>query len=230
MNYILFFFISISNFSFGIEVEEVISKMHKNYSLESSFSIELDYILFKGHDSKVVSERYDGKVENSEFGYYQRMDKVEYISTEKYAIQVNNIQKYIAYSFPKKRDFTEDLNSALLAASNSYVTKVSDSYVVTLYFLGFIESPFSKVQIKISSDDYLLESVDMYFINDKNFAKIRGENDFAKPHLRIMYSNYTKKPKIDKNTFELSSYIKTVNGVLYPSKKYEYYELIDQRI
>src|SRR5690554_302735 len=138
----LFFGLFFSHFTFAIEVEKVISEMHKNYDLESSFSTSLDYILFKGHDSNIISEQYDGVVTNTKLGHYQRMDRVEYITTNEYAIQLNNDQKYIAYNFPKRRDFTEDLKNALSSASNSSVTKISGSYIVTLYFLGFTGSPF----------------------------------------------------------------------------------------
>jgi|SRR5690554_344390 len=219
-----------SYFTFAFDVEQIFKEMHKNYAFGKTYSTDLSYTLYKGHDSNNIAEKYDGVVINTIYGQYQRMDRVEYISTKEFAIQLNNNQKYIAYSFPVKRVFTEDLKKALTSASRTNLTKTATSYVLTLYYSGFTSSPFSKVKITINTDDFLLETVDMYFINDKNFAPTSSGNDFAKPHLRINYSNYSKKPITIKKTFELGTYLQNENGILFPSPKYKGYELIDQRI
>lgn len=231
-------FLLISTFllSFSIHaqnIKEILQKMNENYDESKLFSVDLKYTLFKGRFSDNISEQYNGKAANTSHGSYQRIDKIEMISTSDFALMLDEESRTITYARPTESSILQNIDQALSFASEKSLSSKGNSYIITLNYSGASNSSLSRVIISIDKESYRINLIDLLYSNQINFAKSFGAKDYAFPHLRIEYSNYSKKPSIPESTFKLSKYlsIKKENKIetLTPSSSYSTYEVIDNR-
>ena len=201
----------LSSFSLNLKaqnVKEVLSKMHENYAKSKTFSVDMDYTLFKGKHSGIVSEQYKGKIASASDGQYQKIDQVEMITTEKYALMLDHSSQQITYSHPVERDFLSSVNQALESASNKKLSEKKNVFVIDLEYNGRNNSNLNRVIIKLFKNTYRIKSVDLLYANRVDFSENYGQNDYAYPHLRISYSNYRTNSNLLDSALDVSNYLK----------------------
>lgn len=231
-----FLLISAILLSFSLQaqsIKEVLQKMNENYDESKLFSVDLKYTLFKGRFSDNISKQYYGKAANTTYGSYQRIDMIEMISTSDFALMLDEESRTISYNLPTESSVLRNIDQALSNASEKSLSSKGDSYIITLTYSGASNSNLSRVIISIDKESYRIHLIDLLYSNQINFANSFGAKDYAYPHLRIEYSNYSNKPSIPESKFELSNYItiKKENKIetLAPSSSYSTYEVIDNR-
>lgn len=212
------------------ELKTVLKKMNANYSVGKTYHVDAEYKLFKGHNSDELVQQYDGFTENSSSGFYQKIDQSEKISTNKFYLHINHAEQAILFGLPVARSFNGDVQKALKHATTSVLKENESSYILTFTYSKLTNSEFSRVKMVISKDSYLLKSVDLYYSTFTDFSNDYSNKDMHQSHVRMSFSNYSKKLQIDSSYFKLRNFIvKKDNNMLSTVGRCKGYELIDIR-
>jgi hypothetical protein len=223
--------LSVSSFSFSMNVKELIGKMQKLYNEKSHIEYSCTYELFKDHKSDVVTESYKGFFYRNNSKVYQKIDETEFIYADDFFLQISNSEKLMALSGPQKLiNTTVDLDLALKNCSKTQLEEKDGYYAVTLIIKSDADLPFSVVKMRIDKKKYFLERLDVYYSNMSDFSEEFNKGDKQQPHLKITFNEPKLNPK-QQNYFELDRYFsRNSSGVMKLQEKYSGYKLIDNRL
>tara|TARA_B100000508_G_scaffold137355_2_gene131772 strand:+ start:81934 stop:82641 length:708 start_codon:yes stop_codon:yes gene_type:complete len=212
------------------ELKAVLKKMNANYSSDKAYHVDAEYKLFKGHNSGIMVQKYNGFTENSSSGFYQKIDQSEKISTNKYFLHINHAERAMVFGLPVTRTFNGDVQKALKHASTSVLKENESNFILTFTYSKLTNSEFSRVKMVISKDSYLLKSVDLFYSTFTDFSNDYSNKDLHQSHVRMTFSNYSKKLQLDSSYFKLRNFIvKKDNNMLSTVGRCKGYELVDIR-
>lgn len=210
-------------------VDEVLAKMHANYTDAKQLEFKATYELFRGHSSNEPHTVFAGYGLRDNNRAYQKIDQTVFVYTSQYTLKVNKEEKAMILSKPSTEQLlTEvDLKAVLTQCKSKKVEASDDFYTVVLYVKDESPLPISLVKLKIDRKKYHLLRLDVYYTDHIDFSDTYNKVDYQPPHMRITFEEVNTHPKINEALFSLDHYLKkTTNGYI-PTGSYSDYELGD---
>ena len=210
-------------------VDEVLAKMHTNYTDAKQLEYKATYELFRGHTSNEPHTVFAGYGLRDNNRAYQKIDQTVFVYTPEYTLKVNKEEKAMIISKPTAQQLLSevDLKAVLSECKSKKVEASDDFYTVVLYVKDESSLPISLVKLKIDRKKYHLLRLDVYYTDHIDFSDTYSKVDYQAPHMRITFNEVNTHPKINEELFSLERYLKkTANGYI-PTGSYAEYELGD---
>ena len=226
---IAFFFLFVLSSSVPKPLD-VVKQMMAVYEKHKVYSVDMKFSLYKGHTSGEVFESYLGLLYKHKKKAYQKISDTEFIISPEFCVKVVHPQKVVELSTGHEFVNQElDFKTISKECSTFNIVEQEDYYLVSMIISHTSQIEFEKVLLKIYKKNMHLAQVDLFYSTQQNFSKNPNKPNLQKPHLRILYSNFTSQPKISSNVFNYSTYFESSKSIIKLSKQFEHYEFIDNR-
>jgi hypothetical protein len=223
------FFITLTSSS-TIKPLDAVKKMLSVYDNLKSYSVDMKFNLYKGHSSGEVIETYSGFLFRYKKKAYQKIYDTEFVITPEFCAKIVHPERVVELSTGHEYVNQElDINAITKECSSYSLIEQEDFYLVTFLISNTSQIEFDKVILKIYKKNMHLAQVDLFYSIQQNFSKNHLKPDIQKPHLRILYSNFSTESNIPLSVFNYKTYFEVNNSIIKLSKKYENYEFIDNR-
>lgn len=194
----------------------------------ASLSMELDYALYKGHQSKTLAERSKGKYYCQGKKYHLDFYGTINIQDGQYLLSLDKESKMAVLSNAQ--------NITQLAASPSIESFLNSKHrVEQLGANGYrILMPpsrmmeYDSIDLYFDRQSYMVTQLIFYYHHALDFDDDIRQEDLAKPRLEIRYQNINTKAILRKELFALSKYIHLKASPKRMTAAYQDYQLIDQ--
>ena len=227
-------FVCFSIFTVSIVAQkpiDIVKKMMAVYDKTNSYAVDMKYNLYKGVSSGVVEESYNGFLYKNKKNIYQKISETDFILTPSFCAKVVHSEKVVELLTGQESPSQElDIKTILKECSSFTSVEQENYYLITMVISHVSQIEFEKVLLKIYKKNMHLAQVDLFYSVQQNFSKNPNKPELQKPHLRILYSNFTTSPKISNSVFEYDTYFKVNKTIITLSKQFEKYEFIDSRI
>ena len=229
--YFIFFLICISFRVVAQDPKAILQKVNKIYFKEKSFQVDMKFLLYKGHYGE-FSESYLGTLFQEKNKYYQKIDKTEFILTPDFCLKVNHLEKNVLLLTGEnvQLNFQSEILKTFDKCQEVTLKTLDKYYLLTLIFKSTLLIPYEKITIKILKSSYHIAQLDLFYAEERDFSKRRDIEDNNKPHMRVLYSNFTDKSAIKPSVFLFNTYFKTANDMIFLKGSLVNYKLIDKRI
>jgi hypothetical protein len=217
----------------GFAQEEIsYEQMGKYYDLmeqfygQKSYSLDVKYSSYKGHDSQVPEDVMNGYVvkENELQESYQL--GIFSIQNEEIKVFLDSTEKYVGITFPDKGVAQGGFDEKTFEESKSRMDKVLLTYEGRDAIIQFQFKPgyeYSSIEMRIAPDGLIKETI-LYFSADVEYEKASGEK--SKEKVKVVIKSSPSKRKI-KNKVE--TVLKQDGGSYQLTAPYSTYELMDFR-
>lgn len=216
----------------ALDGKEILKKMTSVYHSLETYELYSKYDLFKGSKSSTVEESYQGYICKNGDKVYQKIDHTEFIITPTFCLKISNDEKIVELSRGQAYINQEiDFQKTIKECKELTVEEKDKMYYITLIIKNSSQVPFSTVKVKVNKSNYRIAQLDLFYTDMQDFSKDPKKKDLNQPHLRILYSDFSKKiEKVSNTVFNYETYFKTVNTMIVPIGLIKDYELIDNRI
>lgn len=220
-----------SHVSFAIDDKEILRKMCSVYEHEQTYELYAQYDLFKGPKSSTVEESYAGYFCRNKDKVYQKIDQTEFVVTPSFCLKISNSEKIVELMKGQVYKNQEiDFEKTMKECKEITVEEKDKMYYITMVIKTSSQVPFSTVKVKVNKSNYRMAQLDMYYTDFQDFSKDPKKKDLQQPHLRVLYSKFSKKISVSESVFVYTTYFKTTNSMISPTGVIKDYELIDNRI
>ncbi len=207
-----------------------LEKMRANYINLSTFSIQMNYTLYKGYEGKNIIESYPAFFYSNGKNAYRKMKDIEILSQDDKMITMYKSAQTMVLSTPTEIPFQDiDFDEVLQKSSHLSVEIKGKHRVVHLAYKTNQSNPYSKVSIEIDQK-FMIKKITMFFAKRVNFSKKFGEKDMGFPRLEIDYTAFSKKWKDKLGLVNIQKYITAIGQDFVVTEQYKNYELIDLRL
>lgn len=211
------------------DIKDILNKVKENYSLNKTYSLKTEYILFKGHSTETLTSKETGVTENSKAGFYQKIKNTERFINKDYMFQVSHDEKIILLGSPAVSSVNTNIEDALATISYKSLKEKDNHFIITFNFFGFTDVEFSRVIMKIDKTTFLLKTIDFYYSTFRDFSKQFLSINYDQPHLRMVFSEYKNASSKIESDFDTQNFIIEENGFTTLNEAWSDYELFDVR-
>lgn len=217
---------------------EDFKKINLTYQENSTFSMEVDYKVYKNWVTETVLQSEKGMVKNANNKSYFKIGKVENIKTPTYQLIADHEDKNIAImsiygDSPEAINvegdaFLFNLKKLFKMCEKVIFKKVNseqNSYEI-IFPKGFSE--YEKVKIYYNQATYFIEKMVLYYGLKQNLEDPDDEENLEKPRIEMTYSNINTNPSFTKNTFSYSKYVIKKGDSVILRENYKGYTLTDK--
>lgn len=206
-----------------------LQNIKNHYENLESFSIQINYELFKGHQSDIVNSQYSASIFRNGKKSLQKIADNEIFSDENNVVSINHREKAIVVTNPiAGGSVIPDVESTLNFCRDVQVKKSGDLVSLFLFIQPNTDLPFTKVDI-VSDKNYNLHSITLYYAHQTNFSSsyFSPEYDYAK--LKISYTEMKTNWHDKEGILFSGKYITEENGKIIPASEFSKYKLVDYR-
>ena len=210
--------------------EEFIQRVNENYTNLSSYSVQMNYSLYKGFNSRNAVESQSGFYAKSEGGVYSNVFGFEQVSTDDFTLNVDHTFKVITISNSKEiSPVSQDIKSALKLCSNTIIKELDNGSIkLILDYSGKRVGQYRKIEFVVDKD-YWIQELTLYSAGQTNFSKSYFEDDYDYSKLKIKYFELRKKWKDKEGLLNPDRYIINENGTYSTTQKFSAYNITDLR-
>ena len=218
------------------KIKNDLKKVNAMYASTSSFSMDIQYLVFDNHINGNLVENKPGKYIKHNNINYTKMLGVETIVNAKHTIIINNEEAFLVITDTKKIEYSPiqtNLDTLLKLCSSIKVVEVNENE--RHYMILFEEdedlSEFSQIDVYINLSNYSIKKLVLFY----NQTLPLNQNDFyakeKKPRVEIIYKTFN--PFATLNTtqnklFVESNYLVPFQNSYKGNGKYLSYEVINQ--
>lgn len=227
--FLLLFFSAAS--VYGMDAKEILKKMGQVYEKNSTYEFYMRYDLFKGEKGTKVETTYNGYFVKNKVNIYQKIDQTEFVVTPSFCVKISHSEKIVELMQGEEyKNQDIDFEKTIKECKEIKLEEKDKNYLITLILKANSQVPFSYVKVLVNKTNYHLVQLDMYYWQLEDFSKNPNKKDLQKPHVRVTYSKFSKKPAVKSTVFLFENYFKTVKNMLSPVGVIQSYELIDNRV
>lgn len=226
---VVLFFLVVHFAGSAQDVNEVLKKMQAHFLDNPRLEYYSTYELFKG-SSEDLESRYSGYVYKENELLYQKINGTEFVFGKEFTLKINSEQRSIELENIRKFNYGElDLAETLKFCSEKKIKKKNGFYVIDLIMDVKLNTGLQKISLKINSEDYQMNQLDLYYSVLQEFSKSNGIKELDLPSMRVTIYNFSVNPKKNEAMFEFSTYLSKVQNAFFPQAMYEGYTFIDNR-
>jgi hypothetical protein len=232
MNHKIFLYVGFlfSIVGWGQTASEVIAGINKQFTSSKPLQYNTQYNLYKDDKSKVVHQSYKGIFQKSSSNeMYMKIDKTEFLNTNKYTIKISSTEKAMIVSNRQvyaTGDF--DINKLLAYCTIGSFKDYKAYWEIVLINREYSSLEYSKIVLQVYKNYWIKKQI-FYYNTQVNFSGDYRKQDYSSPRLEIEYSNHNNK-EVSTSIFNSNLYftISKTNSIM-PSVKYKSYEVDDNR-
>lgn len=232
MNYKIFLYVGFlfSIIGSGQTTADVFAGINKQFTSSKSLQYSTQYNLYKDDKSKIVRQSYKGIFQKSSSNeMYMKIDKTEFLNTNKYNIKISLTEKAMIVS--NKQVFTTgdfDINKLLAYCTVGSFKDYKTYWEIVLVNREFSSLEYSKIVLQVYKNYWIKKQI-FYYNTQVNFSGDYRKQDYSNPRLEIEYSNHNNK-EVNASIFNSSLYFTiSKDNKIIPSVKYNSYEVDDNR-
>jgi len=211
------------------DVKSVLTKVNATYA-NKNVSYSTKYELYKGHKATKIHSFYTGEVVSQDGNIYQKIDKTEFIYTEKFSVKINSDEKALVVLAGQKNISPElNLELALKECSSSELVDKGSYYSIVMIMKPASSLQCSVIQLRVDKESFTLQQIDVYYSFLQDFSAVYTQQDLNQPHMKIKFTNMNLNASAKTGLFSQSSYYSIDNSVLKAIGKYATYILHDNR-
>jgi len=206
---------------------ELLKESKQWYLPSLSYEIDVQYNIYKEHNTTSPEETYKGKIAVSKCKLYNKLHETETIQVGENQVRINHIEKAILHSVvPVQQSldlvnlekFPSAFKSVKITEEGKYIKCVLISPDVT-------QMPYSKVEIYLTKKDKKIHKQVLFFLHKMNYTKATSDETFnSNPKMEIVFSEIKK--ITDYSLFKISKYMQLDSKQKYiPSTAYKAYSM-----
>jgi len=197
----------------------------------SGVSMDVDYYMYKDHDSKRVYEHHKGnysKKENmfSNFIYGSlTVQNADYLMVKDDSAKVIMLGNTTASNYSSG---TIDVEAVLRYCKeiNHIASNKEGQKAFQLVFNSKSEIEFTKIDVYINGTTHLLDEMVLYYSNPVDYSKDPKHPDFHLSKMQIVYSNVKIAARLSNRNFSLVKYVDFTQSEVTLQPAYKTYELV----
>ena len=207
---------------------ELVNKKLKGLSI---YSMETDYLIYKGHSSVLPVEKTQAVTHRKgKLLFYQQIAEVTTIQNERIRL-IKDDSSQAMVVLPVTPDVSAEMNIDINKAlqQTSSVNLIRETNTESAFRLNFENKKmeYKAVEVYIDLRKNMLSKISVMYGN-LNFAQSADKKDLAPGKMDIVIKSFTENPSIDNKYFSTDKYIRMVNGKWQATEAYKDYVLIDQ--
>ncbi|WP_378175194.1 hypothetical protein [Aquimarina sp. SS2-1] len=208
----------------------IIEKVKNFYDNQSKYQVNVNYTLFDGLESTSILESYEGVIVKNDQNFYSKIHNTESLQISENYVKVNHDEKAVMYGkADEKNKPTTALNLELLFRNfNKAIIKEKEAlYIIEMMAPSISQSPYRKVVLKITKNDFRLEKQILFFSSTIPVKTQNGNEKLTNPRLEVVFTNFSQNDTEYQGKFNFSSFVllsKTGNRI---SPNLKHYQFID---
>ena len=221
--------------SFGVNVHaqkeaDMFKKIQANYEQLNSYSLSMNYELFKGWNGTEAIESYQGQLHCHGQSSVRKIQNSSFINCEEFYLSVDHENRMMVLSDPAQNEVLDkDLKKSLKFCRDVVINQLENGQTkIRLILKSTIDVPYSAVDIQIDKD-YWLQEMTLYYSNQIDFSPTYFQPDLDRPKLKIVYDECKKNWKDKEGLLDVSKYLSIQSNEIVAGSGYEDYEIIDLR-
>lgn len=209
--------------------KEIIKKIKANYNQLNMVDLNIDYQLFKGHNSAEIIEAYQSVYRRKDKESYRQIHKTELINTTDYLLHVNHAEKRIIVSNSSRINAIDvDFKQSLKWCNNVTVTTKGKNRIIQLFIKSKTDIPFRTIVIEIDQN-YWIKKITLNYATQMNFSKSYFTKEMGYPKMVITFNQLKKKWKDKEGLLDIKRFVEIEEKEIHLGEAYKNYELIDLR-
>ncbi|HTF05644.1 MAG TPA: hypothetical protein VK826_16570 [Bacteroidia bacterium] len=208
---------------------------HKNsetfYTGKKSYSIDITYSSFKGHEAVAPYETMQGYYRYDNGRSHSQMQGVHIIVNGNYKMILDTVHKTMIVTDPPSK-LSAELMQINYENSKQYITscKKSPGELITAFKMEFSEQvAYSAYSLSFAKDGQL-KDITVFYRKEYPSDSKAPNSPKLKPKLKISYGPVVEKIMFNPaKEFELTKYFTELKGTLKATSAYSTYQVIDSR-
>jgi len=213
---------------------EVVLKEAVDYmEIQSQYTVEVSYKLFRGLTGTKVYEQYDGMMAKNEQKRYQRIANTEELMTPAHYIKLSHEDKQMYVGqLPDELDVTKLQWNVQMLLEYFELGTLEDKgsyYTIGLTAKKEMASQIAKMYLDISKDSkqLLKQTMILGYYADFSVYEASGKSNPDAARLELSYANYSK--EINTELFVLNRYFTQTDQAFVPGETYKDFEVFQSR-
>lgn len=224
----LLFFILLTSHAFSARVNEYIEKINANYLGLSSLELEMEYKLFKGHNSAEVVDTYTSTLKMEGKKSHRRIYDDEIITNDDLTLVINHQLRTIEI-MPVVQEAIIDKNiqKNIKNCKDIQLFEIDDNTKkITLQFKEISSLPYSRVDIYVDKDFWVTQII-FFYATQLNFSGSSFTQEFGFPRLEVNYSSFNKSWRDKEGITNTAKYITISENTVNPAPLYQDYKILN---
>lgn len=214
------------------EVDAAHTKSATFYSSKKTYSMDITYSSYKGHDAVAPYETMNGYFRFDNGRSHSYIQGVHTIISGVYKMILDTVHKTMVVTDAPSENSNE-LMQINYANSKQYLTgcKKSESQLSTVYHMEFSEKVSYSAYELTFADNGQMKNITVFYRNEYPSDPQQPKSAKVKPKLKITYGPVTEKVTFSASTeFSLTKYFSESKGTLALTPAFKGFQLIDSRL
>jgi hypothetical protein len=215
------------------KAKDCLAQINEYYAQNPNIEMEVEYRLFKNHNTEDVFEQKQAMIRQSGVKAYYKLEDTEAITDGKYDLLVNNSDKSIIIANHTAnfiKDYRLEIDSLLRFCQNA---QIDDFGTVSCIYLTLPLEEVKGVAICFDEKNFSLKKLVLYYRNPQDFEEntdfkesMNGQDN--QPRLEIHYLKNEVKSFSNTEEFKIATYVHKTSTTFEASLKYSQYKIFDQ--
>lgn len=230
--FVLLFFLIVNNtYAQFNDANEILKAYKKTVDKDESYSVNITYKIYKGHNSNTPKEIQTGVFFKEKDQLYTKLGEVEIINTPNEHLKINHLEKAIlvANGIKTPDNFNLDFEELSKYLKAELISSAGNNYTLKFIPNGKItQLPFSKLIIVLNKKTLRIKRQTFYYYSEMNFSKEFRGRDVGKVKLEVLYKNYKFQNLASyKTLFNIGAYYRVVKNEIHPLGRLKDYEIVN---